>query len=607
MSAFPSLPGVILSRRRSLFLTGILYFCTYLVLAGLAVYFSRQQGSVASLWYANAVIVAACIRRSRTDKLCLLLAGAVANLIVNRYFDASWSLSAIFLGVNVLEMLLSVTLISRYCKLEQSISSPAELLKTLFVGAFCPTLVCAIIAAFSLSYFVPSEMTGKFVDYFFPWFEGSLIGAVSILPAGLYLVARGSREFFHKIAQPQVLSALLLVLAISPVAAAMLTFPYIYMVSFLILLTFKGAFPGASLGILVCSFEVGLLISTGIFPAPPRIYFYYEMLFYMPLLLTMVSPLLVATNLEKEYEEAKNLITERERFRQLYEDTPAMMASVDRCGKIIHVSKLLLDNLYYSKDEIIGRNAIDFFTMESQQRGNEKILPDFMRQGSAHDVNVQMLRRTGEVIDVALSVVWEAGAEMTPTTALCVMRDVTEERRLTARMTYLAQHDALTGLPNRVLFEDRVVQFCHISQRESSGFALMFIDLDHFKDINDTLGHSVGDALLQLISRRLSGVVRDADTICRIGGDEFVILVSGVSSASDAQEVAAKIFREVAVPCTLDGHALQVSLSLGIALFPQDGEDHDTLLRNADTAMYHAKRSGRNRYCFFHDIEAYVQ
>lgn len=571
----------------------------YLALAATAIHLSQQPGSIATLWYSNAVIVVACLYRSRKEVAILLLAGALSNLIVNRYFGTSWQLSTMFMAVNALEMLISVVLLAHYCKPKDSISSPTAFVLVLIFGAFFPIFVCSVIAAYSL---VLCGIAGNFTSTFFSWFEGSLIGAISVLPSGIFLTAYGWRTYLRKIREPQVLSALILVLAVSPVAASSLAFPYIYMVTLLTLLAFKGEFAGTSLGVLLCSAEVAFLIATGIFPAPPRTNFYYEALFYIPLLLTLVPPMLVATGLEKVREMTRKLTLERERFRTLYEETPAMMASVDLDGQVIHVSKLLLANLGYAKEEVLTHHVAEFFTQESQERGKAGIFPDFLRDGRVNDVHLQVCKRNAEVIDVAMSAVWEYHGELTPTTVLCVMRDVTEERRLATRMTHLAQHDALTGLPNRVLFQDRVMQLCEQAKREKTCFCLMFIDLDRFKLVNDTLGHSIGDALLQLVAERLSKTVRAADTICRIGGDEFVILISGVCTVHDATEVAAKIMREVASACVISGHALEISLSLGVALFPQDGQDHDTLLRNADTAMYDAKRHGHNRYSFFSDI-----
>jgi diguanylate cyclase (GGDEF)-like protein/PAS domain S-box-containing protein len=168
-----------------------------------------------------------------------------------------------------------------------------------------------------------------------------------------------------------------------------------------------------------------------------------------------------------------------------------------------------------------------------------------------------------------------------------------------ARAQHLADHDALTGLPNRRILEDRLRQALALSQRNRKHTAVMFIDLDRFKPINDSLGHAVGDVLLREVSQRLVRQLREGDTICRIGGDEFVVVLPEVKRASDAAQVASKVIEQVSQPFAFDDRDYAVSCSVGIAVFPDDGRDAETLIRNADAAMYHAKELGRANYQFF--------
>ncbi len=165
-----------------------------------------------------------------------------------------------------------------------------------------------------------------------------------------------------------------------------------------------------------------------------------------------------------------------------------------------------------------------------------------------------------------------------------------------ARMSYMAEHDFLTGLPNRSLLTDRLTQSIALAQRHSKKVALMFMDLDHFKHINDTLGHAVGDQLLQSVAKRLQACVRGSDTVCRQGGDEFVVLLTEVEQAQDAALTAEKLIESMAEPHLIDGHRLLATLSVGICLYPDDGKDAEAVVKNADTAMYHAKKNGRNNY-----------
>ena len=174
-----------------------------------------------------------------------------------------------------------------------------------------------------------------------------------------------------------------------------------------------------------------------------------------------------------------------------------------------------------------------------------------------------------------------------------------EIEKAKVRMAHLAQHDALTDLPNRILLNDRLGQAIALARRQGKQLAVMFLDLDRFKHINDSLGHAVGDHLLQSVAKRLTAGVRSSDTVCRQGGDEFVILLADIEHAGDAALSAQKILAALTVPHRIDQRELHVTVSIGISIYPQDGQDADTLIKSADTAMYHAKEGGRNNYQFF--------
>lgn len=177
------------------------------------------------------------------------------------------------------------------------------------------------------------------------------------------------------------------------------------------------------------------------------------------------------------------------------------------------------------------------------------------------------------------------------------MAEVAE--RATAQMSYMAEHDFLTGLPNRSLSRDRLVQSMALAERHGVMVALLYVDVDQFKHVNDSLGHTVGDQLLQAIAKRLQACVRHSDTVSRHGGDEFIVLLTEVKVAGDAALIAAKIIEAMAEPMLIAEHRLYVTVSIGISLYPADGVDVEALIRNADTAMYHAKKTGRNNFQVF--------
>ncbi len=184
------------------------------------------------------------------------------------------------------------------------------------------------------------------------------------------------------------------------------------------------------------------------------------------------------------------------------------------------------------------------------------------------------------------------------TGAVMVFRDVSAARAQAQRLAYLAQHDSLTKLPNRVLLNDRLTQALSLADRHHHQVAVLFLDIDGFKPINDTLGHDAGDRLLQLVADRLIASVRGSDTVGRLGGDEFVVVLSRIEHARDAAISVEKMLHAVARPYDIGSHEVRVTASIGIATYPADGSDPATLLTNADRAMYSAKAAGRSNYTF---------
>lgn len=177
--------------------------------------------------------------------------------------------------------------------------------------------------------------------------------------------------------------------------------------------------------------------------------------------------------------------------------------------------------------------------------------------------------------------------------------DITERKTAEARIYHLAHSDSLTSLNNRLSLDDRLTQALATAQREHTLLAVMFIDLDHFKRINDSLGHGIGDGLLKEVAQRLRSLMRDSDIVARLGGDEFVVVQTGIAAAFDAMPVASKILHVLDDPCVIDGHTLHVTSSIGVSIYPDDGTTIEALMKNADTAMYHAKAKGRNGIQFF--------
>ncbi|WP_268743748.1 EAL domain-containing protein [Methylophaga lonarensis] len=221
-----------------------------------------------------------------------------------------------------------------------------------------------------------------------------------------------------------------------------------------------------------------------------------------------------------------------------------------------------------------------------------------LAQGEDFEAQVEMVRMSGQRFWCAV-----AGKAIDPESpaegSIWLFEDVTKQRENEERLTRLANADVLTGLPNRAVFNDRLEHAIHKAHRNSGRLAVFFLDLDHFKHINDSLGHKVGDMLLCEVAKRIRSCVREGDTVARLGGDEFTVILEDVRSAQYVGKVAEKILNTAALPYLLDGTEVNISPSIGISLYPADGRDVDMLIRNADAAMYHAKNSGRNNFQFY--------
>jgi diguanylate cyclase (GGDEF)-like protein/PAS domain S-box-containing protein len=252
----------------------------------------------------------------------------------------------------------------------------------------------------------------------------------------------------------------------------------------------------------------------------------------------------------------------------------------------------------YSTEDAVGQTPYSLSPgVRSQERDQEiwqRVWHHGYWQGEVWD-----RRRNGDIYPKWLTVSVVRDAVGRPVNYIEIFSDVSERKEREERVRHLAHHDFLTDLPNRVLLNDRIAQAISHAERNRSQVAVLFLDLDRFKNVNDSLGHSVGDKLLQEVARRLRSCMRASDTVSRQGGDEFVILMPDVADPADIARGAQKILDAVASLYSIDGHELNTTPSIGISVYPNDGEDVDTLLKNADAAMYHAKESGRNNYQFF--------
>ncbi len=277
--------------------------------------------------------------------------------------------------------------------------------------------------------------------------------------------------------------------------------------------------------------------------------------------------------------------------------------SVDMHGRVDYLNVAAEAMTGWTRDDAAGRPIAEVLVIVEAGNGHPVVNPVeyVLRSGQAQVLTgtVTLMDREGRgrTIEDSAAPIFDWNGQLVG--AVMVFRDISDTVALTAKMQHLAQHDFLTNLPNRVLLNDRITQVIASARRSDTSLALLFLDLDKFKHINDSLGHAVGDQLLQAVGQRLLACVRTSDTVSRHGGDEFVVLLAGERRPQDAALAAEKILIGLSAPFLIEGQEVHTSTSIGISVFPLDGSDAAALVKNADTAMYYAKERGRNNYQFF--------
>ncbi|HUP63486.1 MAG TPA: EAL domain-containing protein [Thermoanaerobaculia bacterium] len=282
------------------------------------------------------------------------------------------------------------------------------------------------------------------------------------------------------------------------------------------------------------------------------------------------------------------------RYRLLFERNLAGVYRTSVDGRVLDCNEAFARIFGYASREEMLRLSAPSLYFDLADR--EQVIALLREQKSITNHEARMRRKDDRAVWVLENMTLLDAETGEPRVIEGTVIDITERKYAQEQVEYQAYHDALTGLPNRILFRDRLNLALAHARRHSLVAAVMFLDLDEFKVVNDTLGHTVGDRLLQAIAARLVGAVRAEDTVARVGGDEFTILLPDVGDGRGASTVARKILEAVAASVKVDVHRLQVTPSLGVALFPGDGFDAETLLRSADRAMYRAKQLGRNNY-----------
>ena len=297
------------------------------------------------------------------------------------------------------------------------------------------------------------------------------------------------------------------------------------------------------------------------------------------------------------------LFVEKERAQATLDSIGDAVACTDILGNITLLNPAAEMITGWSQQEAVGRPMAEILRMTDTTSGQSIRHPMDIAAALSEPLslpqNVSLIRRDGSSIPIEDSVARIHDRQGQVTGAVIVFRDVSVARALTLQLAHTAEHDFLTGLPNRLLLNDRIDQAIARAERQGNKVAVLFLDLDRFKFVNDALGHAIGDRLLQSVAKQLVECVRGSDTVTRLGGDEFVALLPELDHSEDAAITARRMLKAVAAVHSIGDHVLEVSTSIGVSIYPDDGHDAETLIRNADTAMYQAKESGRKNYQFF--------
>lgn len=702
------------------------------VMAVLSISLSCRAVGMATLWFANAFGACALLQAGRTRWHSTLPALFAGLLIANGLAGADPRAAVLYALPNLCEMVLGGWMLTGSADWRQTHRSPLAAWRVWWRAVLLPSTLGASLAVPLLG--MGGVVQQTHLSLWLTWFEGSLLGTSAVLPLGLMLVLAVRRGDLPAQARALLDTESLLLLALSVANAVLsllyLPFPFVYLGLPILLVAVRQSYAHAALQVWAVAVAVDATISRGGVDLPQVSGDWQTLLLHLPLLAALLPPLLLSSAMESARGRQRALERERERLRQLYERTPAMLHSVDADGRIVAVSQRWLEGLGYPSDEVLGRRATEFLDGPSRHHVQHDVWPEFVRTGEIRDIELRMVCRDGQLVDVLLSATCERDARGRVTRSLAIVEDVTRKRlaeqlavqfqrtsvmltsigdavigadergcivsfnpaaesmtgwsaaqavgqlygavvqrrgldqgepltdpvldclheghcaraqasqllhrdgssrviretitpmrdpdsgaligavatfqdtttahELARTLAYQAQHDALTGLPNRLLLQDRLQQALQFARRTNGCLAVMFLDLDHFKLVNDRQGHDVGDELLRRVAQSVLGAVRASDTVCRLGGDEFVVLLPQIHVAEDAAEVARHILAAVLPPFRIGTVTLQVTFSIGIAVFPDDGEDEATLMRRADTAMYEAKREGRNGLRFHH-------
>ena len=475
--------------------------------------------------------------------------------------------------------------------------------------------VCALIAAtigtisFFVTGFIPRPLL---LETWATWLLGDMVGILGVAPLLLVWSRRGEAPL-STMRTIEAISVLLLLLAACVMVFSVSRYPLSFvLIPFLLITAFRYGQRGATLGIFAASTTSALFTAVGLGPFVTGGFTRNEsrlllqgftgvvvltLLFFCAVLAESQEKERAAHDAEIRLQQerfAKHKMEEELRTAYIVESSADMISRQTPDGRLLYVSHASRPLLGFEPEELIGRSIYELLNREDADEIRD-LQTMLMRQNGTSTLSYRIRKKDGD--DVWFETTSRAITKSGEIEEIVnVSREITDRKRAEEQIEHQVYHDALTGLPNRMLLEDRASVALARARRNHSLVAVMFLDLDRFKVVNDTLGHATGDQVLQAAARRLSATIREADTLARIGGDEFVALVGDFNDVNEAVTVAQKVIASMDQPFFALGNEIHLGVSVGIAFYPQDGPEVDELLRCADRAMYRAKLLGGSTY-----------
>ncbi len=568
--------------------------------AGLSLAF--MNSSATAVWAPTGIALAATLICGYRVWPVIFLGALLVNLTNTGSLPASLMIAV----GNTLEALLGAYLVNRYARGSHVFDQAADIVKFTVLAAMLSTTVSATVGVTSL---VLNELANR-ADYgsiWLTWWLGNATGALIITPV-LVLWTRNPQICWST---RQAVEALLLLLCFMlagfwvfggwsqlsvqnyPLGFVMLPF----IVWFALRFGQRGV--ATAILILVCIALKGVLHGFGPFIGVDQDGTLLLLQIFMGMLV-LTGLILAAVVAERKRVEERLRENSEERYRIVAESASEVIVGINNQAVISYINPAAEKVFGYRTDEMIGQPLTTLMPERLRSKclyGLQHYLATREKHLCWDGIEIPGLHKDGHELSLELSL-GECHQDSSHR-FIGIIHDITERKRANEQIRHLAQHDALTGLPNRLLCHDRIAQAIAHARRHCKKVAVLFLDLDGFKYINDSLGHQVGDQLLQIVATRLQACLREEDFVARLGGDEFIISLPAINDGSDAMIIADKVLASLREPFHIDRHELYVTGSIGISFFPADGEDSKSLMRAADTAMYHAKDEGRNHYQFF--------